>query len=53
MDPEVLRKAVNRAAIRWCGEKDRETFMGDIIYFRANWSALPGLKKYVEEELAA
>jgi len=51
MDPEKLRQAINRAATRWCGEKDRETFMADIIYFKSNWSSLPGLKKYVEEEL--
>ncbi|QWY83274.1 hypothetical protein [Rhizobium phage RHph_X2_25] len=53
MDPEVLRQAVNRAAIKWCSEKDRETFMDDILYFRENWSALAGLRKYVEQELAA
>ncbi|MEZ2132497.1 MULTISPECIES: hypothetical protein [unclassified Sinorhizobium] len=53
MDPEVLKKAVSRAAIWWCSEKDRETFLDDIIYFKNNWSSLPGLKKYVEEELAS
>lgn len=53
MDPEKLRKAINRAAARWCNDKDRETFMEDIIYFRNNWSSLPGLNRYVEEEMAA
>lgn len=53
MNPEFVRKAINRAAVRWCGDKERETSMDDIIYFKRNWSALPGLKKYVEEELAA
>lgn len=43
---------VYRAAIRWCGEKDRETFPEDITYFEHNWPALPGLYQYVAEEVA-
>lgn len=52
MNEEALRQAINRAAIRWCGEKERETFMADILYFKNNWSSLPGLKAYVERELS-
>jgi hypothetical protein len=43
---------INRAALAWCGAKDRETFHDDILYFRANWWALPGLRKWVEQEVA-
>jgi len=47
-----LPKAVGAAAIKWCGEKDRETFQSDIEYFRTNWRALPGLRDYVLRALA-
>jgi hypothetical protein len=47
-----LPKAVGAAAIKWCGEKDRETFPSDIEYFRTNWRALPGLRDYVLRALA-
>jgi hypothetical protein len=40
---------VEKAAARWCGQKDRETFPEDMAYFRQNWSGLPGLRKYVEQ----
>lgn len=43
---------VYAAAIKWCGEKERETFPEDIAYFRHNWSALPGLRRYVEAVVA-
>jgi hypothetical protein len=52
MDKEALRQAIDKAAIRWCGEKERETFMSDVLYFKNNWTALPGLRAYVERELA-
>ena len=45
----VTEADIETAAIRWCGDKDRETFLGDIDYFKHNWRALPGLRKYVEE----
>lgn len=45
-----LQPHVYAAAIRWCGEKDRETFPGDIEYFKHNWRALPGLRKFVADE---
>ncbi len=45
-------RQIEAAAIRWCGEKDRETFPEDIEYFRNNWSALPGLRAYVDREIA-
>ncbi len=40
---------IDKAATRWCGEKDRETFYEDILYFKNYWKYLPGLTKYVEE----
>lgn len=46
-----LDKAIKAAALTWCGEKDRETFLSDIEYFRENWEALPGLCAYVDREL--
>lgn len=46
-----IDRAVSRAAVTWCGEKDRETSLGDIIYFECNWRALPGLCDYVDREL--
>jgi hypothetical protein len=44
---------VYRAAILWCSRKDRETFPDDITYFEHNWRALPGLRKVVDEVIAA
>jgi hypothetical protein len=44
---------VYRAAIKWCGDKERETFPEDIAYFEHNWSALPGLRAYVEREVSS
>lgn len=44
---------ISNAANKWCGEKDRETFYEDVIYFKHNWSALAGLRRYVEEAVAA
>jgi len=42
-----LTPYVGQAALKWCGEKERETSLDDIRYFEANWWALPGLKHYV------
>lgn len=50
---DVDPKLIERAAYRWCGKKERETFLDDILYFRNNWKTLPGLKRYVDEEIAA
>lgn len=47
MDDEI-----NAAAQKWCGDKDRETFMSDVYYFRENWHALNGLKAYVAREVS-
>jgi len=44
------RKQIDAAAIQWCGQKDRETDMYDILYFRENWWALPGLRIFVDQE---
>jgi hypothetical protein len=49
---EPTPQQVTRAAIKWCGEKDRETSLDDVIYFRENWRALPGLRSRVEAEIA-
>ena len=45
-----LREAVHAAAIKWCGEKERETFPEDVAYFKGNWAALPGLRQRVGEQ---
>ena len=45
---EVTDEDINRAAFQWCGEKDRETSNDDILYFKSNWKALPGLRSRVE-----
>lgn len=42
---------VYRAAVAWCGEKERETFPEDIEYFRHNWHAFPGLRTFVDREI--
>ena len=38
-----LDDVVYRAAIKWCGKKDRETFPEDIEYFKHNWRWASGL----------
>lgn len=45
-----IDKAVYAAALIWCGEKERETFIEDIEYFKHNWRSLPGLTSYVVRE---
>jgi len=47
---DFTNDVVYRAALAWCGKKDRETFPEDIAYFKNNWRALPGLRAYVEAE---
>ena len=49
----ILESAVHRAAIKWCGEKERETFPEDTTYFKHNWRSLPGLNQRVIDELVA
>lgn len=46
-----LDAAVHAAAVTWCGEKGRETFLSDMQYFEWNWQSLPGLADYVDREL--
>lgn len=46
------QQQIHAAAIAWCGSKDRETGNDDVLYFRHNWSALPGLRAWVEREVA-
>lgn len=50
-DREPTPEEVHRAAIAWCGQKERETFPEDVQYFEANWRALPGLLDYVQREI--
>lgn len=45
-----LDETVHRAAVKWCGEKDRETFPEDIAYFKHNWRTLPGFRDRVKTE---
>ncbi len=53
--PEITREPtpdqISRAAIAWCGAKERETFQADIDYFKVNWSALPGMRLWVGREV--
>ena len=47
----IRKEHIERAALKWCGEKERETFPEDLEYFRQNWDALPGLRAHVENEV--
>jgi hypothetical protein len=47
MEALDIDEAVYAAALTWCGEKERETFIEDIEYFKHNWRSLPGLTSYV------
>lgn len=49
---EPTKDEITRAAHKWAGSKERETFYEDILYFSYNWSHLPGLKAYVDREVA-
>lgn len=54
-DPAEIARiddAAYRAAIKWCGEKERETFPEDVEYFLCNWRAFPGFKARVDAEIA-
>lgn len=44
---EELAPFVDAAAAKWCAAKERPYDNDDMIYFRENWSALPGLRAYV------
>lgn len=44
---------IRDAANKWCGDKERETFLSDVTYFRNNWRALNGLKAYVAREVSS
>jgi hypothetical protein len=52
MTTDPTPEQIGRAAVKWCREKERETGMDDILYFRHNWRALPGLKAYVVREVS-
>lgn len=47
---EELAPFVDRAAVKWCAAKERPHDNDDVIYFRANWSALAGLRSFVLTE---
>jgi hypothetical protein len=49
---EPTAAQVNAAAAKWCRDKERETDMDDIRYFKGQWRSLPGLRVYVEREVA-
>ena len=44
---------LDRAARKWRDTKDRETDGFDLLYFLNNWAALPGLREFVDREMAA
>jgi hypothetical protein len=44
---EELAPFVDGAAGKWCAAKERPFDNDDVIYFRENWSALPGLRAFV------
>ncbi len=46
-----IADAVHRAAIEWCGEKERETSLDDVRYFEHNWRSFPGFKSRVDRIL--
>jgi hypothetical protein len=52
MSAEEIARAVDAAAVEWCGEKERETFPEDIAYFKHNWRSLPGFKERVDRHRA-
>jgi hypothetical protein len=53
MTREHLEAAVSNAAVKWCGEKERETSLDDITYFESNWRWMPGFKARVDAEVTA
>lgn len=48
-DDKCLEMAVDRAAVEWCGDKERETFSSDIAYFKHNWRSSPGFRTRVAQ----
>lgn len=48
----VSDEVIERAALKWAGNKERETFPEDIAYFKFHWGCFDGLKRYVLEEAA-
>lgn len=47
---EPTKEQIHRAAIAWCGAKERETFPADVEYFKRNWT-VPGLRLWVGREV--
>lgn len=47
----ILSNAVEAAALVWVKNKNRETSLDDIQYFKSNWESLPGLRFLVEREI--
>lgn len=49
---DLTPEEIHRAAIAWCGQKERETFPEDVAYFKYHWWSAPGLRKFAEEHAA-
>jgi hypothetical protein len=47
-DAELL-PFVRLAAVAWYGQKDRETFPEDLLYFERNWMSFPGFRAFVKD----
>ena len=45
-----LAPFAHRAAVRWCGEKGRETFPEDIAFFKNTWRWADGFRARVVAE---
>lgn len=52
MVEEPTEAQIRRAAWAWRNDKNRETDSSDDQYFYYNWRYLPGLKSYVDKEMA-
>lgn len=49
---EPTKDEITRAAWAWRNQRGRETDSHDQRYFENYWSSLPGLRRYVEAEIA-
>jgi len=50
---EPTESQIRAAMMAWLNAQDRETGGDDRAYFMHNWSALPGLRSYVERAIGA
>lgn len=49
---EPTTTEIQRAGWSWCNDKNRETGFDDVEYFCGNWRHQPGLRAYVERQVA-